>query len=245
MRIFGVFDSYIEAIIFRRSCLEAKWDLDSQIDEFSLKRGNAALSEEFITVRAKTNYSSWANTGWTLNREDFKYIIPLNECEGNFDINVDGIPGEGTISLMVQLYYDKESHDLIDFFRKLYYDDEDQFVDLMINTEAIKEFSSDSYIETNGSIILKQTSNKSAYDERQWFMAKEFFNYVPFRNGYTNCEIIVGDYKSPARIRITPKLTFKKNERIQEYLRENEGKVVDVEIKVDKFNFENFKPMGL
>ena len=70
-------------------------------------------------------------------------------------------------------------------------------------------------METEGSIILKQNSNKSAYKDRQWFMSKEFFKYIPFKNGYTNCTIVVDNYESSARIRITPKLTFKKNEKIQ------------------------------
>lgn len=201
------------------------------------------LKDDYVTVKAKTNYSSWANTGWTLNKEDFKKLIPISECEGNFDINIDGIQGIGTINLLVQLYYDKGSQDLIDYFNKLYEENPNQIVDLKINAEAIRKFCSENYIETNGSIILKQNSNKSAYKDRQWFMSNEFFNYIPFKKGYTNCTIRVDNFESPARIRITPKLTFKKNARIQEYLKENQGKVVDVEIKIDKFNFENFKPI--
>ena len=201
------------------------------------------IQDDYVTVKAKTNYSSWANTGWTLNKKDFINLIPISECEGNFDINIDGIPGIGTINLLVQLYYDKNSQDLIDYFNKKYEENPNQIVDLKINTESIKKFCSDNYMETNGSIILKQNSNKSAYKDRQWFMSKEFFKYIPFKNGYTNCTIVVDNFESSARIRITPKLTFKKNEIIQKYLEENEGKVVDVEIKVDKFNFENFKPI--
>ena len=91
--------------------------------------------------------------------------------------------------------------------------------------------------------MLKQNSNKSAYEDREWFMEKEFFNFIPFPNGFRDCKIFVGDFETNGKIRITPKLTFKKNEKIQNYLKENEGKVVDVEIKVDKFNFDRFKPI--
>ena len=199
-------------------------------------------SEDFVTVKAKTNYSSWANKGWTLNKEDFKKIIPISECEGTFPLEIDGIKGIGTINLLAQLYYDKNNAELINYFKNLYDKNPKQIVDLKINREAIEEISSDDYIETNGSILLKQRSNPSAYDKRQWFMSKEFFNYLPFKNGFTNCNIFVNGIESSARIRIVPKLTFKKNSTLQNYLKENDGKEVKVDIKVKNFGFKNFKP---
>ena len=198
--------------------------------------------DDYVTVKAKANYSSWANMGWTLNKEDFKNIIPISECEGTFDLEIDGIPGRGSIGLLPQLYYDKNNEELINYFKNLYDKNPNQIADLKINRSAIEEISSDDYIETNGSIILKQRSNASAYDKRQWFMSKELFNYLPFSNGYTACKIIVDGIEASARIRIVPKLTFKKNSRLQKYLKENDGKEVEVKIKVDKFGFEDFEP---
>lgn len=201
------------------------------------------MDEGYITVKAKSNYSSWANNGWNLSKYDFKDYMPILECEGNYNLNIDGIYGEGSITLAVQLFYDKHNKELKDYFNKLYEEDPNQIVDLKINIDAIKELCASDYIETNGSILLKQRSNKSAYKDRQWFLSKEFFNFVPFSNGYTSCDIIVYDMKSSARIRIAPKLTFKKNAEIQKYLRENDGKIVDLEIYVNKFDFKDFKPI--
>ena len=48
-------------------------------------------TEDYVTVKAKTNFSSWSNVGWTLKKEDFRDIIPISQCEGTFDITVDGI----------------------------------------------------------------------------------------------------------------------------------------------------------
>ncbi len=198
--------------------------------------------DDYVTVKAKANYSSWANQGWTLNKEDFINIIPISECEGTFDLEIDGIPGRGSIGLLPQLYYDKNNEELINYFKNLYDKNPNQIADLKINRSAIEEISSDDYMETNGSIILKQRSNASAYDKRQWFMAKELFNYLPFSSGSTNCKIMVNGIESSARMRIVPKLTFKKNFRLQKYLKENDGKEVEVKIKVDKFGFEDFEP---
>lgn len=201
------------------------------------------IDDDFATVNVKTNYSSWYNAWWTLVKEDFIKLIPIAECEGKYDITVDGIPGKGAINLLVQLRYDKNNTELINYFHELYDQDPNQYVDLKISINDLKAFSSENYIETNGSILLKQNSNKSAYQDREWFMSKDFFKFIPFPNGFTDCKIFVGNVETNGKIRITPKLTFKKNEKIQNYLRENEGKVVDVEIKVDKFNFDKFKPI--
>ena len=194
--------------------------------------------EGYFKIKVKTNYSSWENNGWTLPKEELLSIIPINECGAKFDMVVDGISAKGNIKILVQLYYD--SDELKDHFKKLYEENPNGFTDLKISCDDIKEFISKDYIEPNGKISLKQKSNQSAYEKRQWFVHKTIFNYYPFDSGYSNCNVIVDGMKSSAKIRITPKLTFKKNNRLQEYLKENEGKEVDVELKIDKFDFEDF-----
>ena len=118
------------------------------------------IDDDFATVNVKTNYSSWYNAWWTLVKEDFIKLIPIAECEGKYDITVDGIPGKGAINLLVQLRYDKNNTELINYFHELYDQDPNQYVDLKISINDLKAFSSENYIETNGSILLKQNSNK-------------------------------------------------------------------------------------
>ncbi len=55
-------------------------------------------------------------------------------------------------------------------------------------------------------------------------MNNNIFNYLPFKSGYVNCNIVVKNIKSAAKIRLMPRLYFKKNEELQNYLKENEGK---------------------
>ncbi|MEI3145543.1 MAG: hypothetical protein V8S94_02660 [Methanobrevibacter smithii] len=90
---------------------------------------------------------------------------------------------------------------------------------------------------------MEQNSNKTAFNERQWFMNNNIFNYLPFKSGYVGCNIVVEDIKSTAKIRLMPRLYFKKNKELQDYLKENEGKKVEVKIKTDNFNFDNFHPI--
>lgn len=192
----------------------------------------------FFTIKVKTNYSSWENNGWTLQKEEVESIIPINECSAKFNMIVDDIPAKGDIKTLVQLYYD--SAELKKHFKELYDDNQNGFVDLKISCEDIKEFISKDYIMPNGSILLKQNSNQSAFEKRQWFAHKNIFNYYPFDSGYSKCNVIVDGIESTAKIRITPKITFKKNNRLQNYLRKNNGKEVNVELKIDHFKFENF-----
>ena len=197
------------------------------------------ILDDYVVVKAKTNYSSWKNKGWTLGKDDFKDILPIRECETKFDMSVDGISAEGNINLGLQLFYDNNS--IQDYFKKMYDEDDSQMVDLKIDCESLGNFIHDDYLEPNGSIVITQKSNKSAYNERQWMMNKDIFNYLPFYNGYFECNIIVNDIKSKAKMRIVPKLSYSPNKILQDYLQKNHGKIVDVELKIDKFNFEGFE----
>ena len=190
----------------------------------------------FFTLKVKTNYSSWENKGWTLIREEISDIIPINECGAEFDMSVDGIPAKGNLKVLVQLYYD--SDEIKAYFKELYDHNPKGTVDLKISCEDLKEFISKDYEKPNGKISLKQNSNQSAYEKRQWFAHKNIFKYYPFDSGYFNCNIIVNGIESSGRIRITPKITFKKNNRLQDYLRAHDGKEVGVELYIDEFNFE-------
>ena len=203
-----------------------------------ISSSSSKVDDGFFTLKVKTNYSSWENNGWTLSKEEVSSIVPINECGAQFDMLVDNIPAKGNIKNLVQLYYD--SDELKNHFKELYEKNPNGSTDLKISCEDLKEFISKDYIKPDGKISLKQRSNQSAYEKRQWFAHKNIFDYYPFDSGYSKCNVIVDGIKSTAKIRITPKITFKKNDKLQDYLRENNGKEVDVELNIDKFNFEDF-----
>lgn len=194
---------------------------------------------KYFKVKAKTNYSSWKSMGWTVAKDDFEKILPIRNCEVNFDLLVDDIPAEGHIDIVCQLYYSNTK--LQQYFKKLYEKDDKMIVDMFVNCSDIKKISDD-YEPTNGSIILTQKANKTAAKDRQWMLNSSFFKYLPFKNGYINCEIMVDDFTSDARFRVLPRFTFKNNPRLQSYLNRNIGKEVKIELKIDNFDFEGFVP---
>lgn len=197
---------------------------------------------EFLSVKVPVNKSSFENTGWTLSNKYLYDVLPIKESQCDCDIWVDNIPAKAYVRVQMQLEYDKNNEKLKNYFKNLFSQDSAKIVDLKINVGAFKEIY-DRKSNNEDFIILEQNSNKTAFNERQWFMNNNIFNYLPFKSGYVNCNIVVKNIKSAAKIRLMPRLYFKKNEELQNYLKENEGKKVEVKIKTDNFNFENFRPI--
>ena len=195
--------------------------------------------EGYFTTKAKTNYSSWSNMGWTLSKEDFAKILPIRNCEVKCDMLVDNIPAEGSIDVGVQLYYDSE--ELKSYFNSLYDQNPKGVVDLNINCKDLMKISTD-YEETNGSIVLTQKANNTAVKDRQWLLNYDMYNFIPFKRGFVDCRILVDDIYSDARLRVVSRLSFKRNKKLQDYLSENIGKEVTVELKIDSFDFDSFQP---
>lgn len=197
---------------------------------------------EFLSVKVPVNKSSFENTGWTLSNKYLYDVLPIKESRCDCDILVDNIPAKAYVRVQMQLEYDKNNEKLKNYFKNLFSQDSAKIVDLKINIGAFKEIY-DRKSNNEDFIILEQNSNKTAFNERQWFMNNNIFNYLPFKSGYVNCNIVVKNIKSAAKIRLMPRLYFKKNKELQDYLKENEGKKVEVKIKTDNFNFENFHPI--
>lgn len=197
---------------------------------------------EFLSVKVPVNKSSFENTGWTLSNKYLYDILPIKESQCDCDMWVDNIPAKAYVRVQMQLEYDKNNEKLKNYFKNLFSQGTSKIVDLKINVGAFKEIY-DCKSNNENFIILEQNSNKTAFNERQWFMNNNIFNYLPFKSGYVGCNIVVEDIKSTAKIRLMPRLYFKKNKELQDYLKENEGKKVEVKIKTDNFNFDNFHPI--
>lgn len=197
---------------------------------------------EFLSVKVPVNKSSFENTGWTLSNKYLYDVLPIKESQCDCDMWVDNIHAKAYVRVQMQLEYDKNNEKLKNYFKNLFSQGTSKIVDLKINVGAFKEIY-DCKSNNENFIILEQNSNKTAFNERQWFRNNNIFNYLPFKSGYVGCNIVVEDIKSTAKIRLMPRLYFKKNKELQDYLKENEGKKVEVKIKTDNFNFDNFHPI--
>ena len=205
--------------------------------------------ERYVKVKGKINYASWSSMGWTIDKNNFVNFLPIRECESKFNMLVDGIPAEGSINVSVQLDY--TNTDLKDHLEKIWdklpeeqkkkYTKNSPPVDILINYEGIKRILDD-YRPLEESITVTQNSNRSAYEDRQWNMNNDMFQFLPFKRGKIDCKIIVDGIESDAKFRILLKLSFNKNEDLENYLKENEGKKVNIELNLNNRDFENFNP---
>lgn len=208
----------------------------------SVNNSSLINDNEFLSVKVPVNKSSFENTGWTLSNKYLYDVLPIKESQCDCDMWVDNIHAKAYVRVQMQLEYDKNNEKLKNYFKNLFSQGTSKIVDLKINVGAFKEIY-DCKSNNENFIILEQNSNKTAFNERQWFMNNNIFNYLPFKSGYVGCNIVVEDIKSTAKIRLMPRLYFKKNKELQDYLKENEGKKVEVKIKTDNFNFDNFHPI--
>ena len=235
-------------VIFTGNSGTGKTKLSQLFAEYISDSDNSGNNEflfankKYLSVKVPVNKSSFENVGWAISSKYLYELLPLKGSECNCDIWVDNIPAEAHIYVQLHLEYDKNNEKLKNYFKDLFYQNSNQLVDLNINVEAFKEIYDGN---SNGEefIILEQNSNKTAFNKRQWFMNNNIFNYLPFKSGWINCNIVVEDIKSDAKIRLMPRMLFKKNEELQNYLKENEGKKVEVKIKTDNFNFDGFHPI--
>lgn len=224
------------------SQLFAKYLNHIGLNEPISEKVNQKNNKEYFIVKAKTNYSSWANCGWTLKKEDFIGIFPIEESTGTFEIDIDGISGKASITMLPQLYYDENNTELKDFFKKSYDLNDRGYVDLSINSKIISDIMKDYKIESE--ISFPKISNKSAYNKRQWLMPGSFFEYTPFNFGYKDCDIVVNNIHSNARFRMTSKLTLARNDKLENYLKSKKDQEVIVTIKNYKPKINEFQPQS-
>ena len=216
---------------------------------------------EYITVTAPMNYSSWWNKGWTLSSEYFDGIFPLKECNVHFNFLVDGIPAKGYIAPWIQLEYVNEEiykhieklsgfdlTSLIDEesknkeIKKIFRENDYGDLTIKILSSSLRNLYPKDYIDPNGSIKYMQKSNDSAVNKRQWLINNKISDYLPFiYNRKVPCEIIVNGIKSDAKIRFFTKLQYDKNEELQNHLNKKIGEEVSIELKIEKFGFDKFE----
>jgi len=122
-----------------------------------LNKNNGSIesdAEKVIETNVKVGKSyKKHNQGWSFPREDAFQIFPeLNNIEGRYDIEVDGIPGKGKLQMNTRLFYVENTEEISNRLRELSEEDPSQRVDLKIKlgedyTEENKssEFEGDLY----------------------------------------------------------------------------------------------------
>ncbi|WP_407410774.1 hypothetical protein [Methanobrevibacter sp.] len=175
------------------------------------------------------NESRWA----TIGRESIKDLFPFEYYEGNYDLTIDRFPAKGSIYLLFQLRYDDD--ELNEYFKELFEKNQTEAY-FKINSNFVKDFKSNLPTPINGKISIQQTSNSCSYDNNgkkpEWNLTTDFYKYTVFPKSYREGSIIVNGKEYWAKIRVTGKLYYEKDEVIQNHLKQKAGEKVDIEIDV-------------
>ena len=204
---------------------------------------------KYVKVKGRVNFASWDSMGWTLDKNYFLDFLPIRECESKFDMLVDDIPAEGSINISVQIDYTSEElkEHLFQIWEQLPEESKKKYskkapeIDILINSDDIKKIMGNS-LPIDDSINVSKKSNSSAYKNRQWNLGKDIFPFFPFKWGKVDLDIIIDGIKSEAKFRALLKLSFSKNNKLEKYLKNNEGKDVNIELKLNTLDFEKFVP---
>ena len=240
-------------------------EINSNVDKASEKTSEKEI-EQFAKVKVTTRKSSWSiiidgkeqNPGWTISNRCFLNYLPINQVMGNYEIEVDGINVIATLKPVIQLYYSKHNKKLKKAFENLYYSEEEdikmakkekkrhkkQFVDLDINVDSIKSLMKNTNDSFNNSIELDLPITKTAIERGQWLISYDIFNYLPFNKSRADCKMRYDDIYSEGHIEIKFRLSFNKNEKLINYLKQNQNKKDKVKVKIKnlKWDLNSFEP---
>ena len=176
------------------------------------------------------NENRWA----TISRDSIKDLFPFEYYEGKYDLFIDGMPAKGSIYILVQLRYDND--ELNEYFRKLYNSGQEE-VYFKINSELVEKFISNIPKSFDKKISIKQNATQCAYDNHgkkpEWCLKTDFYEYTIFPKSYCEGSIFVNGKEYWAKIRVTGNLSYEKNEKIQNHIKNKKGKKVNVDIMVD------------
>ena len=254
------FDSFYKYLIYNGYYFDKElienYLLSLKVKPFVILTGNSGtgktkLSQLFAKFLFVSNYpevemsltkSVWDEYWGTIKRKSIKDYVPLNEFGGNFDILIDDMPAKGKIYLQVQFKYDDEN--LKEYFLDLSKNHKSCI--FKMSADLINNFVNNELKEFKDSILISQTANSCSYDNNgkkpEWTLNNDYYEYTLFPKGWYDGNIIVNGKEYLGRIRILGKLTYDKDNEIQEYLKNNHGNDVKVEIKANGELFKNIVP---
>lgn len=209
---------------------------------------------DFHMVDVTANARSWGYSekkgvlgnicGWTLSVDDFRKVLPLDEIEGIYEIEIGGIKTEAYISFLPQLYYNKDCKEFREHFKELYYQEQEQIktddgkyipqkVKVGISYDALNSAIKEKYETRNEISIDMKIANYSKLR-----LPQEIMEYTPIKSTIP-CEIMSEDYYAQGKLNFTFRISNFKTEEIENYFEELKNQGIDrFELKIFGFTFD-------
>lgn len=276
-------DSFYKFLIsngyyFNKELIE-NYLLSLKVKPFVILTGNSGtgktkLSQLFAKFLRNSNYhmikvttkaTSWGysedkgtegnDCGWTIIPNYVEDIIPY-EMKKSYEIEVGGHVTTAEIRIVPQVYYDKHNEDLINYFKELYYSEqdkikededngishEDQLVDLGISCKSLRSIIFNNYTESND-FTIKMNNISSFLKKGDVMLSNGIYKYSPL-NSAVDCTILTSDIRADAKFRLKFRMSNYMTEDIRSYIEslKNDGKK-SFELKIKNFlPIKNFKP---
>ena len=278
------FDSFYKYLIsngyyFDKELIE-NYLLSLKVKPFVILTGNSGtgktkLSQLFAKFLRKSNYNwikvttkatSWGysekkgteghNCGWTIIPRYVDDIIPYN-MKGNYEIEVGGHVTTAEIRVVPQLYYDKQNDELKEYFKELYFNEqeqikkdndegithEDQLVDLGISCDSLCSILFNDYVESED-FSIKMNNIKSFLGEGDVMLSYDIYKYCPI-NKVIDCTVLSSsNISATAKFHLKFRMSNYITDEIEEYLDsllENGESSFELRIK-NLIPIKNFKP---
>lgn len=218
-------------------------------------------------IKVTTKATSWGysekkgtednNCGWTIIPKYVEGIMPYVMKE-NYEIEVGGHSTVAEIRLVPQLYYDKHNDNLKNYFKELYYkeqeqikkDDDDnvphddQLVDLGMSCESLCSILFNKYVESDD-FCIKMNSIPSFLSDGDVMLAYGIYKYCPI-NQVVDCNVLsASNICASAKFHLKFRMANYLTPEIEEYVKsiKKEGKSsFELRIK-DLVPIKNFKPV--
>ncbi len=205
-------------------------------------------TEEYVdkihtTVKVGKSYN---NKGWTISRKDISLLIPLLSYEKECDVIVDGIPSKGRLSITTRIFFSKNNVDLINYLERLASINPDDRANLDILLNHTNPFSNSN--SENDSVVYNKENDSKNYDKKiivkvkvgkafssnGWTVPRNTVSsMVPLLSYEEDCDIVVDDIPSKARLNIAPRIFYKGNNKLKGYLKDLYDKNPETIVKIE------------
>lgn len=216
VKIYGIFDNFLDAISARLDCIKSNWNLKSIPEEeydsykhiVGLFENSSLLLEDDVESIAfpVTVGKSYKNKGWAIKRSYLEDMIPILKYEKECKFNVNGYDGLGKLNLHTRLFYNT-NEDLSNYLKKLH------DIDAKIQTKVIMELINGTYqINPNldGKIITFKTKFSKSFKEGMFAIPREFSKKIlPILDYESKCDYLINSLEVTGRFNLEFRVVFK------------------------------------
>jgi len=195
--------------------------------------------------------------GWSIYKEYLQDVLPINEINGNYEIEIGGITTQADFSLLIQIYYDYNNCDFRNHFKELYKKEillkemdkklkrkhEKQMVDLGVSYESLINLISEDYVSKD-EIVIYPSLTEAVIKGEEKSLPMDIFDYIPLKKK-SSSYITTGDLFSDAHFEMKLRMRNYGTDEIKNYLKilEKRGeKTFELKIKGFNHNFEDIEP---